>query len=143
MLTDRLQDDEDLERERRALAVRCNMLARRFARSTTDVKLLLFRAFCQSFYTCSLWINFTRRAYNALRVQYNDALRAVLRKPRCCSASPMFADASIDDFFSIIRRRTASMMCRVRASANTVLRTLAGKIDSPFTVYWAGVPAPA
>ncbi|XP_022830394.1 uncharacterized protein LOC111359167 [Spodoptera litura] len=139
MLTETLLDDEDLERERRALAVRCNMLARRFARCTTDVKLLLFRAFCQSFYTCSLWIRFTRRAYNALRVQYNDAMRAVLRKPRCCSASAMFADASIDDFFCIIRKRTASMMSRVRSSANAVLRTLAYKIDSPFIVYWASV----
>ncbi|KAJ8705826.1 hypothetical protein PYW08_012872 [Mythimna loreyi] len=116
MLTERLQDDEDLERERRALAVCCSMLARRFARCTTDVKLLLFRAFCQSFYTCSLWISYARRAYNALRVQYNDALRAVLRKPRYCSASAMFAEASIDDFFCIIRKRTASMMSRVRGS---------------------------
>ncbi|PZC82816.1 hypothetical protein B5X24_HaOG209601 [Helicoverpa armigera] len=139
ILTDDLRDDEDLERERRALAVRCNMVARRFARCTAEIKQLLFKTFCQSFYTCSLWINFTRRAYNALRVQYNDALRILLRKPRYCSASAMFADAGIDDFFAIIRKRTASMMTRLCGSTNSILRILADKIDSPFRIHWAGV----
>ncbi|XP_048484609.1 uncharacterized protein LOC125490192 [Plutella xylostella] len=35
----------------------------------------------------SLWVNYTRRAYSALRVQYNNALRIVLGLPRFCSAS--------------------------------------------------------
>ncbi|CAH2234029.1 jg19112 [Pararge aegeria aegeria] len=36
-------NDEDVERERRALAVRCNMLARRFAKCSDQVKVTLFR----------------------------------------------------------------------------------------------------
>lgn len=32
VLTDNLMDDEDMERERCALSVRCNMLARRFVK---------------------------------------------------------------------------------------------------------------
>jgi hypothetical protein len=69
MLTEDMKDDVDMERERRALAVRGNMLARRFARCTTQVKITLFRAYCQSFYTSSLWVKYTQRAYNVLRVQ--------------------------------------------------------------------------
>ncbi|CAH2267577.1 jg11866 [Pararge aegeria aegeria] len=45
-----------------------------------------------------------------LRVQYNNVLRAVLKKPRRCSASEMFADARVDDFYAIIRKRAASMI---------------------------------
>ncbi|CAH2236747.1 jg16985 [Pararge aegeria aegeria] len=71
----RANSHEDIERERRALAVRGNMLARRFARCTVDVKSTLFKAFCQSFYTGGLRMTYTRRAYNALRVQYNHAFR--------------------------------------------------------------------
>ncbi|XP_061710681.1 uncharacterized protein LOC133520324 [Cydia pomonella] len=43
-LTESLNDDPDLERERRALTVRCNMLVR------------------------SLWTSFSQRSYNAFRI---------------------------------------------------------------------------
>ncbi|CAH2244316.1 jg18525 [Pararge aegeria aegeria] len=42
-----------------------------------------------------------------LRLQYlhyNNVLRAVLKKPRRCSASEIFADARLDDFYAIIRK---------------------------------------
>jgi hypothetical protein len=39
-----LSDNFDIEQERRALAVRGNMLAHRFARCTVGVKLTLFKA---------------------------------------------------------------------------------------------------
>ncbi|XP_052750863.1 uncharacterized protein LOC128200686 [Galleria mellonella] len=44
-----LKDDDDIERERRALAVRANMIARRFARCSGQVKITLFRSHCTSF----------------------------------------------------------------------------------------------
>ncbi|XP_063536027.1 uncharacterized protein LOC134745864 [Cydia strobilella] len=42
MITRDLSDDLDIEREHRALAVRSNMLARRFSRCSADVKVVLF-----------------------------------------------------------------------------------------------------
>ncbi|KAJ0169384.1 hypothetical protein K1T71_014971 [Dendrolimus kikuchii] len=46
-----VQDDNvDMDRERRALSVRANMLARRFARCTETVKITLFKAYCTSLY---------------------------------------------------------------------------------------------
>lgn len=36
-----------------------------------------FEVFCQSFYTC-LWNNYTRRAYNALRVRHNNVFSALM-----------------------------------------------------------------
>ncbi|XP_063371630.1 uncharacterized protein LOC134659852 [Cydia amplana] len=139
MLTNELNDDQDLERERRATAVRGNMLARRFARCNKSVKLTLFRAYCQTFYTCSLWVKFTQRAYNALRVQYNNILRMLLRLPKHCSASGMFAEARVDDFFAIRRKRIASMLRRVRGSSNSLLRVLAERLDCPVTKFWVEV----
>lgn len=110
-MTEDLKDDLDLERERRALAVRSNILmARRFARCSKQVKSTLFKAFCQVFYTGSLWVNYTLKAYNALRIQYNDAFRILLRLPRFCSASGMFAEAPTGDFYAIRRKRVASIL---------------------------------
>ena len=122
-------DNCDMERERRALAVRCNMLARRFARCDSKVKLALFRAYCQAFYTCSLWSRYTQKTYNALRIQYNNAFRILLSLPRFCSASGMFADARIDDFFAIMRKRSASIVHRLRHSDSSILNIIASKTE--------------
>lgn len=131
-----LSDDLDIERERRALSVRCNMLARRFARCTAEVKVTLFKAFCQVFYTCSLWVRYSQRAYNALRVQYNNAFRVLMGLPRYCSASGMFAEARTDGFHAVMRKRCASMLHRVRGSPNSILSGIAERWDSPILAHW-------
>lgn len=133
-LTDDLKDDVDIERERRALAVRGNMLARRFARCSDQVKITLFKAYCQSFYTSNLWVSYTKKSLNTLRVQYNNTLRMLLGLPRFCSASEMFAKSRTDGFHAIIRKKTASLMSRVRGSHNSILKTVAVNCLSPIWV---------
>ncbi|XP_063530727.1 uncharacterized protein LOC134741765 [Cydia strobilella] len=135
IVTADLKDNVDIERERRALCVRANMLARRFARCSSDVKLTLFKAYCTSLYTCSLWANYTQKAYNALRVQYNNAFRAVMGLPRYCSASGMFAAAHTACFHTTMRLRAASLVQRVRASPNTVLAMIADRVDCPYIMH--------
>ncbi|KAJ2938898.1 hypothetical protein O0L34_g17708 [Tuta absoluta] len=136
MLTEDLKDDDDIERERRALAVRCNMLARRFHRCTSDVKKTLFRAYCQNMYTCHLWFAFNRRSYSTIRVQYNDSYRTLMRLPRYCSASSMFADARIPDFFAIMRARIASFLERIGSSQNDIVRAMYDSLDTSILRYW-------
>ncbi|XP_045503537.1 uncharacterized protein LOC123700380 [Colias croceus] len=135
-VTDELVDDADIKRERRALAVRGNMLARRFARCSREVKVSLFKAFCQSFYTCSLWVSYTQRAINTLRVQYNNMFRMLLGLPRYCSASGMFAEARTDGFNAIMRKRAASMMRRVRQSSSSILAVFVDKWESNVLRHW-------
>lgn len=132
MLSSDLKDDANIERERRALSVRANMIARRFARCTTEVKITLFKAFCTSFYTSSLWVSYTRGQYNALRVQYNNAFRALMGLPRFCSASGMFAESQVDCFYSIMRKRCTSLLRRVRGSLNSILKTFAQRFDCQY-----------
>jgi hypothetical protein len=132
IVADSLKDDYDIERERRALSVRANMLVHRFGRCTDAVKITLFKAYCTSFYTCSLWTNYTKKAYGVLRVQYNNAFRALLRLPRFCSASAMFALAGVDSFEAIMRKKTASFLYRVRGSRHSVLKEIAESGDCPF-----------
>lgn len=136
IVTEHLKDDSDIERERRAMAVRCNMLARRFSRCSVEVKLTLFKAFCQTLYTCNLWVNYTQGAFNALRVQYNNAFRVLMGLPRYCSASAMFVHAHTDGFHTVVRKRVASLMYRVRGSANTILKVISDKPDCPIMGHW-------
>lgn len=132
LVTSTLKDDADIERERRALSVRANMLIRRFARCSSEVKLTLFRAYCTSLYTCGLWTDYTLKAYNALRVQFNNAFRMLLGLPRFCSASTMFAEARVDCFYTTMRKRAASLVRRVRGSTNSMLAALAVRLDCPY-----------
>ncbi|XP_063383591.1 uncharacterized protein LOC134677253 [Cydia fagiglandana] len=132
MITSDLKDGSDVERERRALAVRANMIARRFACSSPAVKITLFRAFCTSFYTSSLWVNYTQKQYSALRVQYNNAFRVLMGLPRYCSASTMFAEARVDSFAAIMRKRATSLLCRVRNSTNSILAMYADRFDGAY-----------
>lgn len=140
-VTESLKDDMDMERERRALCIRANMLSRRFARCTNEVKVTLFRAYCNSLYTCSLWMNYTQGAYRALRTQYNNAFRALMGLPRYCSASGMLAASEIDSFSAIIRKRITSLLQRVRGSSNGLLRTVADRlhVDSAVMQHWTRV----
>ncbi|KAI8432778.1 hypothetical protein MSG28_013737 [Choristoneura fumiferana] len=139
-----LKDDMDIERERRALSVRANMIARRFSGCSREVRITLFRAFCTSLYTCSLWVRYSQRAYRALRVQYNNAFRVMVGLPRFCSASGMFAEARVDCFQATMRWRAASLMRRVRDSPNTILKMISDKPDRP--ICYTGrdyIPLPA
>ncbi|KAJ8737185.1 hypothetical protein PYW07_000456 [Mythimna separata] len=124
IIKDNLKDDDDMERQRRSIAAKSNMLARRFARCSKSVKVTLFAAYCQSFYTCYLWKNYTQRTYHALRVQYNNAFRAMLNLPWRCSASGMFAENRVDDFYAVMRKRAASFMARIRATKNTIVKAV-------------------
>ncbi|KAL0832945.1 hypothetical protein ABMA28_001080 [Loxostege sticticalis] len=138
-VTESLKDDLDLERERRALCVRANMLARRFARCTKQVKITLFKAYCNSLYTCSLWADYTQGAFRALRTQYNNAFRALLGLRRYCSASGMLAEAGVDSFTAIVRKRIASLIHRVRSSSNSLLQSVAARldVDSAIMRHWS------
>ncbi|XP_041986243.1 uncharacterized protein LOC121738332 [Aricia agestis] len=131
VLTDDLKDDLDIERERRALAVRGNMLARRFARCTDEVKITLFKAFCQNLYTGGLWISYTKASLNTLRIQYNNIFRMMLKLPRFCSASEMFAQARTDGFRALMRKKAASLINRVRGSDNSILKIVADDPHAP------------
>lgn len=130
-IADDLKDNVDIERERRALAVRGNMLIRRFTRCTEEVKITLFKAYCQSLYTANLWVDYTKKSLETLRIQYNNIFRMMLGLPRFCSASGMFAEYQTDGFAAILRKKTASLIRRVRDSQNSILRTISDRLNSP------------
>lgn len=99
------------------------------------LKISLFKAYCQSLYTCSLWVNYTQRAYSALRVQYSNVFRMLLGLPRYCSASGMLTEARVDGFAAIIRKRVASLLSRARGSPNSILKLLCNRADSPLLIH--------
>ncbi|XP_026331752.1 uncharacterized protein LOC113239102 [Hyposmocoma kahamanoa] len=147
-ISEDLKDHADIERERRALAAKCNMLAHRFARCSNEAKLTLFKAYCQTFYTCALWARYSKKVLDTLRVQYNNGFRVLLGLPRYCSASGMFADMRTDDFWGMLRKKTASLLLRMRGSSNSILKMFAHKTAEPMlehfvdVLVWQATPTP-
>ncbi|XP_061718194.1 uncharacterized protein LOC133525820 [Cydia pomonella] len=76
------------------------------------------------------------RSLSDLRIQYNNAFRALLRLPRWCCASGMFADARIDGFQAIMRARCVAALRRLRGSRNSLLAIIADRLDSQLLVHW-------
>lgn len=140
ILSPDLRDSLDLDRERRALSVRANMIGRRFCKCSREAKLMLFRSYCQALYTPQLWSSFTLEDYRKLKVQYNDAYRLLFRLPRWCSASQMFADARLAGLDALIRHRVARFRSRLFASSNQLIMTISSCLTS-FTIfrYWSGL----
>ncbi|XP_026322470.1 uncharacterized protein LOC113232060, partial [Hyposmocoma kahamanoa] len=108
-ISEDLKDHADIERERRALAAKCNMLAHRF------------------------------KVLDTLRVQYNNGFRVLLGLPRYCSASGMFADMQTDDFWGMLRKKTASLLLRMRGSSNSILKMFAHKTAEPMLEHFVDV----
>ncbi|KAJ8710538.1 hypothetical protein PYW08_006222 [Mythimna loreyi] len=121
IIKDDLTDDADLERQRRSIACRSNMLVRRFFHCSKLVKITLFKAYCQSFYTCQLWYKYTKGAYNTLRVQYNNAFRGMLKLPWRCSATGMFVENRVTDFHGLLRRLKATFLSRLTHCNNDLV----------------------
>lgn len=133
ILTSNRKDDLDIERQRRSLSVVGNMLTRKFKKCDKTVKIALFRSYCQSFYTCQLWAEYTGRSWNGIRVQYNNIFRCLMGLSRGCSASGMFLEARVNTFNAIQRHRVASFMSRVLKCSNNIIKELAEGIISANT----------
>ena len=69
ILSDNMNDDDDIRREIKNLFVRTNVLIRpsRFYRCSRKVKLILFKTFCLCMYDVALWTHFSATAYNKFK----------------------------------------------------------------------------
>lgn len=71
LITDRMEDDADMYRNRRMLYVQANMLVRKFHHCSDDVKVSLFRAYCTPLYAAPSWVNYKKETMRKLQVAYN------------------------------------------------------------------------
>ena len=71
IINDRLNDDDDIQREIKNLFVRTNMLISRFRKCSAIVKLTLFKSFCMSVYDVALWKYYSVTVFNKFRSGYN------------------------------------------------------------------------
>ncbi|CAH2231789.1 jg7201 [Pararge aegeria aegeria] len=65
--------------------------------------------------------------------------RILMKLPKFCSASNMFADARIPDYVALIRSRVAAFWLRIRNSKNGILGVCSEYPDNPIVKSWLAV----
>lgn len=121
MIHDNLSDDSDINRQLRSLLYRGNVIIRKFARCSAQVKNTMFLSYCAPMYTASLWCSYKQSTYNKLRVSYNKVFRKLHNLAFNCSASGMFVSNNVPSFSEIIRKYIYSFSERVHQNTNKVL----------------------
>ena len=75
MLTNDLQDNEEIKRQIRSIYCRSNMLIRDFHFCNEDVRKLLYSTFCSNLYCTQLWWCYNNAMFNKVKVAFNNGFR--------------------------------------------------------------------
>ena len=118
------KDVEDMLKHMRSLYAKSNKVIRVFNHSTVDVKLLLIKSYCTSFYCGYLWSDHKAKTFSKLRVAFNNVYRRVLGLPTWSSASEMYATHNIEDFEALLRKVIYGFIQRIEDSSNVIIPTL-------------------
>ena len=121
IINEKMEDDDDMLRQRRMLYVQANVLVRKFHYCSVEVKVNLFRAYCTPMYTAPLWVRYKKESLRKLQVAYNDCLRILLKKPRGSSASQLFCELGINTFHATLRRLMYRFIDRLQGSQNSLI----------------------
>ena len=115
------KDDAGMLRQLRSLYAKANKITRMFHYCTVDVKLLLIKSYCTSFYP---WSDYKASTFSKLRVAFNNVYRRVLGLPQWSSASGMYATHNIENFKAILRKTLYGFVQRLENNTNKIFATL-------------------
>ncbi|XP_042079355.1 uncharacterized protein LOC121814967 [Haplochromis burtoni] len=123
-ITEQMNDDDDIYRQRCKLYVQANTIARKFSFCSLPVKVALFKAYCTPLYTAPLWSSYKQCSMQKLHVAYNDAMRILCRIPRSGSASQMFVAVGVWTFKALLRKLMFNFRERLDGSSNSIILAL-------------------
>ena len=84
------------------LYAKFNKIISTFSHCTIDVKLLLIKSYCTSFYCGYMWSDYKKITYSKLRVAFNNVHRRVLRLSYRSSFSTMYTTHNINNMEALI-----------------------------------------
>ena len=129
VVSDDCKDDNDITRQMRSLYSRGNMIVKNFKHCSEDVKIQLFKAYCNNLYCGQLWCNFRMYTFNKIRVAFNNVFRALMGLRRDSSISEYMVKNDLDTFQVLYRKVIGNFRDRILKSENAILQTI---IDSLF-----------
>jgi len=113
-----------VHREIRNLFTRTNILARRFAKCSVDVKVTLFKAFCISLYDAGLWSKYKMTTFNKLSSCYNKCLKVFFGYKRRDSVTQLLFNLGIPSFNTVVHNSRAVSRASWCNSHNSIVEHL-------------------
>ena len=120
-LNDKLDDNDDIRRQVKALYTRGNILVNNFNKCSQQVKNCLFKSYCSNCYGGQLWSIYKKDVYKKCVVAYNDIYRKLFNIKRGESISAVYANNKIDSFNTIIRKDVFRFRNRTINSKNILI----------------------
>lgn len=115
-----LSDGADMRRAIRSLYARGNSLVHKFHSCSELVKVALFRAYITPIYGCHLWVGFSQRQNNEVKVAYNAIFRKFFSLNRMSSISQNLIRLHLPTIPEIIRKLTSSLYHRFKSASNQI-----------------------
>ena len=78
IISDDMSDDADVFRQVKCLYIRGNIISRKFANCSINVKLVVFKTYCSCLYTAQLWGTCLSRTMNRLKCTNNIIVRSIV-----------------------------------------------------------------
>ena len=128
IITNDLNDNEDMHHQLRCFYGRSNMSLRTFKACSYTWKLFLFMSYCGSLYTSSIWCKYSKKQYYQMEVAYNNVYRRFFGYDRLSSACKMFIENRVENFETRMRRLVYGFRERLNASRNSLVICLMNSV---------------
>ena len=104
--------------------MRANILKRRFAKCSLNVKRSLFVAYCMCFYDIGIWHQYSPTMFNRLCSCYNKCIKIVFGYKRIYNVTAMLNELSLPTFNDFFARWLNSFHMRWSSSAYVLIHNV-------------------
>ena len=120
IICDTLCDDLDILQVKATYA-RGNALISRFRKCDDDVKVKLFKSFCNSFYGCNNWSSYHKSALQKLKSAYGRVFRQLFKVQDKLLTSLTMVQLAVDPVAVLVRKMAGSFYRRLLCSENQII----------------------
>ncbi|MCP3883797.1 MAG: hypothetical protein GY701_36125, partial [Sulfitobacter sp.] len=123
-LRDDCMDGSDIQQQVRSIYARGNIIIAKFSNCDINIKIRLFKTFCNSFYGANIWTRFHMYQINKLCSAYNRIFRKLFSVSDRTKTIKTMLDYNIDPVVVTFRKLSCGFYKRVLSSHNSLLQNI-------------------
>ena len=115
-------DNQDIQREIRNMFIRTNVLRRKFASCSFNVKKILFKSYCMCFFDIALWSSFTIALITKLHSCYNKCVKLFFGYKRFSSLTATLLETGLPSFDTVLLNSRAKFKICLDKNTNLLVK---------------------
>ena len=115
-------DNQDIQREIRNMFIRTNVLRRKFASCSFNVKKILFKSYCMCFFDIALWSSFTIALITKLHSCYNKCVKLFFGYKRFSSLTATLLETGLPSFDTVLLNSRAKFKICLDKNSNLLVK---------------------